>query len=400
MSVVFLGGFFLPDRAKSIEADSKIFVQYAADALQRNLVTGLAASISDLKVVNLPFIGSFPQAYRSFFYRGSGKRQFGSVPVYEPNFINARFLRIPSRFWKSLFGIMKAGRADYIVIYSAYLPFIAAAIAFKAFRPGLRITLILPDLIEYMGSGGGRWRRTIVSIETTIFSKMLKQIDGFVLLTGAMAERLGISSDRCLVLEGMIDQERIVAPITLAPDEKRDITYTGTLDRRYGIVDLIEAFAMLEEPRIELKICGAGDAENEVRDAARRDPRIVFAGRVGPEEALRIQRDAFVLVNPRRPEGEFTKYSFPSKTLEYMATGRPVVMHRLPGIPDEYLPHIICPHTPDARGLAGSLREVLRMGHDAAQAAGVAAQTFVLENKTSELQCKKLSHWILAGKEA
>ena len=41
-------------------------------------------------------------------------------------------------------------------------------------------------------------------------------------------------------------------------------------------------------------------------------------------------------MNPRSADAEYTKYSFPSKTIEYLATGVPVVMNRLPGIPEEY----------------------------------------------------------------
>ena len=38
-------------------------------------------------------------------------------------------------------------------------------------------------------------------------------------------------------------------------------------------------------------------------------------------------------VNPRQNNEEFTKYSFPSKTMEYLASGVPVVAYKLDGIP-------------------------------------------------------------------
>ena len=64
-------------------------------------------------------------------------------------------------------------------------------------------------------------------------------------------------------------------------------------------------------------------------------------GQVSLNEARALQKTADVLVNPRLNEGEYTKYSFPSKTMEYLSTGRPVVCYKLDGIPDEYDKHLM-----------------------------------------------------------
>ena len=41
-------------------------------------------------------------------------------------------------------------------------------------------------------------------------------------------------------------------------------------------------------------------------------------------------------MNVRNPKDEFTAYSFPSKTIEYMSSGTPLLTSHLPGIPQEY----------------------------------------------------------------
>ncbi len=396
MSIVFLGGFFLPERSQSIERDSKLYVQYAADALQRNLVKGLAAALPEkLGVLNLPFIGSFPQAYRRFIYQGGGWSSFGGAQVYEPTFNNARFLRVLARMWHAFFGLLNFRKVDCIVIYSPYLPFMSAAIAYRLFKPKTQLVLIVPDFIEYMGGGDGWWRKMVVLFETTLFRRMVKKFDRFVLLTEAMAEKLGLSRDQYFVLEGMLDPEGDVETAPLGPGQKRQVTYTGTLDARYGILDLLEAFSMLDEEGVELVICGAGDAEGAVLAAANANPNISFRGRVPQSEARQIQREAYILVNPRRPEGDYTKYSFPSKTLEYMGAGRPLIMHELPGVPEEYLPFMLTPSTTDARGLASCLQKALRMQPEELEAFGRAAGRFVQLNKSSPVQCAKLSTWLM-----
>jgi hypothetical protein len=45
---------------------------------------------------------------------------------------------------------------------------------------------------------------------------------------------------------------------------------------------------------------------------------------------------ADVLVNPRPNNEEYTKYSFPSKNIEYLMTGKPVVGYMLDGMPPIY----------------------------------------------------------------
>jgi len=49
---------------------------------------------------------------------------------------------------------------------------------------------------------------------------------------------------------------------------------------------------------------------------------------------------ADVLVNPRENNEEYTKYSFPSKNIEYLASGNPVVAYMLDGMGDCYREYI------------------------------------------------------------
>lgn len=58
-------------------------------------------------------------------------------------------------------------------------------------------------------------------------------------------------------------------------------------------------------------ICGIGDSEKAIREAAEKDFRISFLGQLPRSEVLEWQKQATVLVNPRQNNEEFTKYSFP-----------------------------------------------------------------------------------------
>ena len=132
--------------------------------------------------------------------------------------------------------------------------------------------------------------------------------------------------------------------------ESKTVLYTGSLNHAFGITTLLKAFESIKDPDYRLWICGAGDGQADVEAAAERDSRIIYKGFLPKSEIADLQTRCDVLINPRPAEGEYTKYSFPSKTMEYLLSGSKVVMHRLDGIGEEYYKFIrvIDDHTPEA----------------------------------------------------
>jgi glycosyltransferase involved in cell wall biosynthesis len=118
------------------------------------------------------------------------------------------------------------------------------------------------------------------------------------------------------------------------------ILYAGQLKAKYGLELLLQAFLRLEDQSLRLLILGKGDYEENIRQASLKDPRIVFKGYCPQGEIKKLLNAATVLINPRPTNQSFTQYSFPSKTIEYMVSGRPVISTRLPGIPDDYFPYL------------------------------------------------------------
>ena len=102
-----------------------------------------------------------------------------------------------------------------------------------------------------------------------------------------------------------------------------------------------------------------------------------------------LQQKAFMLINPRQNEGEYTKYSFPSKTMEYMLSGKPVLMYRLDGIPAEYDPYLNYVDGNSAEDMKNAILKVLSSETKIQERAQAAAR-FVFENKNSAVQAKKI----------
>ena len=105
---------------------------------------------------------------------------------------------------------------------------------------------------------------------------------------------------------------------------------------------------------------------------------------------LRKQREATLLVNPRTPEGEFTKYSFPSKTMEYLASGVPTLIYSLQGIPDEYLDYCFHLEEMGVDALYSKIEEIFHTDSFTLKDIGAKARHFILDNKNPYEQCLKV----------
>ena len=77
-----------------------------------------------------------------------------------------------------------------------------------------------------------------------------------------------------------------------------------------------------------MDIAGGGEIYEEMLQLLGNDNRIHYHGVLKREETLLLQQQADCFVVPRLAEN-YTSYSFPSKVIEYILTGKPIISHRL-----------------------------------------------------------------------
>lgn len=162
----------------------------------------------------------------------------------------------------------------------------------------------------------------------------------FTPLTEQMCEVINKKCKPYVVVEGLVDSEMKTATRFLHEDGKRHICYTDQICEQFGVKTMIEAFMKVESENDVLDIYGPGALSDRMPDYTGRDNRIVYHGCVPIEEAVKAQLSAYLLVNPRPSNEEFTKYSFPSKNVEYMVSGAPLLTTKLPGMPAEYYEYV------------------------------------------------------------
>ena len=224
-------------------------------------------------------------------------------------------------------------------------------------------------------------------------NQMLEEADGFIFLTEQMNARLNKHNKPYIVLEGHSDASLSAVDKTERyerTDGKKVVLYAGSLLRLYGIQNLVEGFLEAKLPDTELWIYGDGDYREELETIAKEQPSVQYKGVRPNAEIVYAEQRAALLVNPRPSAPEYTKYSFPSKNMEYMVSGTPVLTTKLPGMPTEYYPHVYLLEEETPRGISEKLQEIFKAPIEFREEKGLAAREFVLSCKTNVAQAKKI----------
>jgi glycosyltransferase involved in cell wall biosynthesis len=131
-----------------------------------------------------------------------------------------------------------------------------------------------------------------------------------------------------------------------------------------------------------------------VRYVAKRDPRIEFLGLVDHERVMHEYARADLLVNLRLTSNQTHRYVFPSKVVECLSTGVPLLSTRTGHIESEFggFVYLLDEQTPEA--LAAKLSEIKSVPRESRREFGASAQRYVLQEKTWEAQVKKIETYL------
>lgn len=417
--ILFIGQHFPPGLESTLMRDTRGRAGFSNHNFETALLRGLGSlEQARVRAITLPLQYSWPRLNSRFRIRETPGVRDG-VPVRTvgyPNLPGMSILGVTRAMARAINEELEAfdGEEVEIMVNTPLLPVSKALkIVRKHTSKRLRTTLILPDIPSCVTTMSG-----MKGLKAKVFAHINKAImdgarsyDRYVMLTEAMNDFFGVAPERRMVMEGVIEVEdnregeidgrkRVENKaggeekgIASAP-EKGMALYTGSLFEVFGVKNLVDAFLNHGPRDAELWICGSGDAAGYLQGVAARNPRVKFLGLISTEETRRLQRRATVLVNPRPASGEYTHYSFPSKTLEYLAAGRPVVMNRLPGIPSEYDPYLIYPDDETAEAWGRKLREVFDMDSVRRDDMARMGQEFVKHHKTPLAQSRRILDFI------
>lgn len=240
----------------------------------------------------------------------------------------------------------------------------------------------------------------VARIKNKIYISLSKSVersfDGYLLLSGHMSEKIEIGDKPVQIVEGMVSSKLPLVKEDFAEESTAyckadEIIYAGTLNKRYGIENLVRSFLLLNDEKHKLVIYGRGDYQAELEKICLEHPQVIYRGAKTNEEVVEAEKNAKLLINPRPSEEMFTRFSFPSKILEYMTTGTPCLITRLEGIPLEYYDYCYAFMDESIEGMAETLKQVLETDSGELKKKGLEARKFVLEKKNNNYQTQKIS---------
>lgn len=394
LDIAFLSGLIPKEIEADVFANSKGFIQNAANNFQWNIFAALNENLKEPPMlINSMYIGAYPKLYKRLVIK---TQKFGDNNNHiNVGFINIRILKNYFRYFSlrpHLYKWLtnKSKKKKIIIAYAMTKTFTNSLKYIKKKDPTIKTCLVVPDLPEYMNLDSKKsiFYRILKSVEIQLMKIDLKYVDYYILLTENMKDYLNIKKPY-LIIEGITSDSADVDLENISRQTKRMILYTGSLAEKYGVKELVESFKNIQLPDIQLVLCGSGELDEYIKNESLKDKRIVFRGLIARHEVLELQKQATILVNPRRNEGVFTKYSFPSKLIEYMASGTPVVAYKLDGVPNEYYKHIYV--ADDYSGdLYETLVEVLSLDINVLFTKGLKAKEFIKKNKSPKKQGEKI----------
>lgn len=394
MIIIYLGSF-VNYSLQDFLLNGGTTITTSATTFQRALVDGFTPSHKyKIFIVNAADVGSFPKRSKRIWIPGGTSIENG-IDCINCSYLNLTYLKQYDIKRKLIYQLDRICK-DYphekivIVVYSLIYAYIKAAITIKKQFKNVKVVPIILDLPEYFSDNTDRLSR-LLSHNSRIKS-LYKFFDGGIVLTPQMVRNVDLINKPTLLLEGIYRPLKEDTRYLRIP---KTILYSGKLDSRFGIDILLKAFRMIDDSEFQLWIYGDGSARKLVEEATKKDSRIKFFGYRNQYEIFDAQRKVSLLINPRQNIGEYTKYSFPSKTMEYLASGTPTIMYKLDGIPEEYNKYLIYPSTNSPEDLAQLIMEWSNKSISDLEKFGEQAKEFILNNKTSKIQAKRLIDFIL-----
>lgn len=197
----------------------------------------------------------------------------------------------------------------------------------------------IPNVVSIQG-GDGHWVGLCCETHRRAINAVFDHANELIIGSSSFAKEVhdhhGTPIERFTIIPGAINaehfcprQNRLLGEIGAPPT----LLYHGRVDRRKGVLELIEAIGLLTNQGrdVHLIISGIGpdlEAGKELSTALRLNNVIEFTGHVSYEDVPAVYRSADIFVSPTWSEG------FSNTILEAMASGLPIVAARAVGVVD------------------------------------------------------------------
>lgn len=367
---------------------------FAVQKFSRLIVKGLIANGNNtIALTNPPIM----RDYSTSLFECKGTELENDVTYKYAPFINLPFIKQLCSFLYIFFYVLFWGignRKDKAILCDVLNVSGSTAALYASKLNGIKSVGVVTDI---PGKGAGKpvgIVKKMGSLGAVFQRKMITSFGYYVLLTEQMNEIVNPNGRPHMIMEALCDSSIAKTESkSVEKDSPRTMLYAGGLHVKYGLKMLVDAF-ILSGVDGKLIIYGDGPYASELREVSNQTEVIEYRGVASNEDVVAAEHSATFLVNPRFTNESFSAYSFPSKNMEYMASGTPLLTTKLPGMPDEYHEYVYLFGEETVEAYAETISQVFAKRDDELLQKGALAKKFVLENKNNVAQAKRIVDFI------
>jgi glycosyltransferase involved in cell wall biosynthesis len=349
--------------------------------------------------ISFPPVSTFPSS-KCLYHK---KRQINTkdgMKIFIPSTINLAYFKqktLISSIKKTIRKIVKQNQNEDVVILTHCIYLQSAIPAKKAKKyKNVKICTIVPDLPEHSTANALKQNKILRALYNHYTKKTLPYkyvFDGYVCFSRWQMEHLN-KEKPFIVMEGFMDVDKFKG-IEKCSDsnDKFNIVYAGGISYRYGIKELVDGFISANLKDAILTVYGDGDAVEYLK--GKEEFGVYYGGLVSREEVLKIEKSASLLINPRPTTDEYSRCSFPSKLMEYMASGTPVLTTKLGCIEEEYYDKLYFIDNLSKEGVSKAI-SLVYSDYENAKMKGKKASEYIANYKNASCQAKKVYEFLLS----
>lgn len=394
MKILYIGTVCDLQKYEMIFAGGSTKPSVAPIVFESSLLAGFKENGVEVDILSFPMIPTFPTIKKIYWGNKKEKLECG----YECTWLKTLNIHLAKQLSRRLNGKklikkwLKANKDKECAILTYSIPpFLVKDIIKCCNEFGVPCFAVVTDLLKHMYINSNKEELSL-KLKNRYLEKAIKHqgdFDGYVYLTEAMKDEINPQKPY-IVMEGIADVSNVKQPSQEEKSVPSVVMYAGGLNEKYGTMTLVEAFSTIKTPDVQLWLFGNGNCVDKIKDYCKKDSRIIYYGSVSREEVIRREREATLLVNVRSDSEDYTKYSFPSKTIEYMLSGTPLLTSKLPGIPSEYYEYVFSLNECNKDEISSRLEEILSLSKEELIEKGKKSAQFIVERKNAKTQSRRV----------
>lgn len=388
---IFLLGFTLPDSMVNEIMKHEKSMPIQTLKFANNLKSSLELISSQLVLISTHPVTNYPKNSKIFFR--FEKFKIGSSTGLIIPFLNILGFKHLTRFVSGYICLKKSlsfKDDEILIIHGIHSPFLLIGyILNKLYK--VKVICIVTDAPSDI-SVYNTIEKALRVIDKKLIFFFLNKVNGIITLSDLFIKDNALSVPY-IVLDGFAHSSSFnISDIKNKNNKRFRFSYAGGLSEEYGVKLLVEAALLV--PEVDLYIYGKGPLERYLKEVSASSTNIFYVGFVAPIDLQNELLKSDCLVNPRPSSQNFVRYSFPSKILEYMTLGIPVLTTKLPSISSEYYNYIYTIEDETVLGIANDIRRISAKSGSSLFLKGQKGRDFILKTRSIIAQSSKIKKFI------